>query len=76
MATTLENSTPISLFPEFSCCGGALHFVIHLYEDTNSWEARCPKCHRIWWLECIGIESEIYKKDGVMQDVKVKVSSD
>ena len=34
---------------------------IHQSEDINSWEARCPECGRVWWLECIGIEKELMK---------------
>jgi hypothetical protein len=61
MTTILENTTTNELFPTLTCCGGALRVQIHLSEDTNSWEARCPKCGRVWWLECIGIEKELMK---------------
>lgn len=72
MATIQANTTPTrQLFPEFICCNGALRLVMHVYVDANTWEARCPKCGRIWWVELIGIETEIYKKDGVLQDVKI-----
>jgi hypothetical protein len=62
MAMTSDNLTPTNLFPEFICCGGALRFVIHHFQDGESWEARCPKCKRVWWLECIGVEDDIMKE--------------
>jgi hypothetical protein len=62
MATSSENLVKTTdLFPTLTCCGGALRIHIHLYEDANSWEARCPNCGRVWWLECLGVEQDLMK---------------
>ena len=67
MDTIPENLESSSLFPEFRCCAGALVFIVHVYEDTNSWEARCTKCNREWYLELTnGHHNHLHNHDGVV----------
>ena len=74
MAQTSENLTPNYSFPVFKCCDGELTFIINLYEDTNSWEARCPNCGRVWYLELVDIDTQICLRNMVVdenQEVKL-----